>query len=260
MDNLLEYILRIESHTICLYGEFCGTCRPVGSGILVNKDDRFYIISAHHVFDREQEQESVENDPDEYGIEHDDTDSVFIKLDMEKSSEYFRINDYMTGVVFTAYCDKAQQPIINEDTEYAVCHLTEGLVQCICDAGKSFYEVRTSTLDSVEPNNSIVISGFPQYAQNNSENIRTFKCEVNKISQPADSSLLRVGFDNKKAYSYKMLQTVQIRGIDGMSGGGIWMYSHDEIKPIGIILKQDPREFFIEGYRLDRIIQDLERN
>lgn len=260
MENIRNYIKQIESYTICLYGEFCGTCKPFGSGILIHKEDKFYIISAYHVFDREEETIRVENDPGEYGIDHDDTDSVFVRVKTGDNVEFYRINDFMKDVVFTAHPDKDGQAIINEDTEYTVCHLTDGMVMCLREAGKKFYDIRDENVGNKRFSDTIVLSGYPQYAQKNDTGIyRSFHCEMNKSNPSSEECLIRVMFDNQKAYNHEQLKTVQIPGIAGMSGGGIWEYANNEIIPIGIILKQDPGECYVEGYRFDKIINDLER-
>lgn len=258
MENILNQIKEIERHTICLYGEHCGTCLPIGSGILIKFDERFYIVSAHHVFDREEELLQIENDPDEYGIDHDDTDSVFVRVEEYGRIEFYRINDHMTGMVFTAYPDDKSQPIINDDTEFAVCYMTNAMVRCIIEAGKDFLEVDCETEDDISHEDTIIISGFPRYAQpNNIGKLRSFQCDIYDSERLDESCLLRVAFDNMNAFNCEQLTKIHIPGIDGMSGGGIWKCADDKIIPIGIILKQDPNKHYVEGLKINQILSHI---
>lgn len=258
MENIINPIKEIEQYTICLYGEICKSYKPIGSGILIQLDDKFYLISAYHVFDREEEMLKIENDPDEIGIDHDDMESVFIRVIVRDKVIFNKINSSSTSIVFTAYPDDEGNPIINEDTEYTVCHLTKENVQYILSAGKSFYNAKKEISEDELYTDSIIISGFPSYASKKFiGEYRSFKCEINDNIKPTEKCLIRVMFDNKVAYNYEQNKTIKIYGIDGMSGGGIWKYTNDMIFPIGIILKQDPNEYYVEGYKFDLIISDI---
>lgn len=261
MESLQKIINEIESYTVCLYGEVCGECRPIGTGILIQVDYDFYIISAYHVFDREEEAIRIENDPDETGIEHDDTDSVFILIIDCGTETFHRINDYMQAMVFSAHPEKNGLSVINEDIEYSYCHLTDAMVECLLDNNKLFYVVNETPIGKLRANDRIIISGYPQYAQKNDVELhRSFQCEINRNMYSDEKCLLRVIFDNHDAYNFEQLKGVKIPGIDGMSGGGIWKFGRDGLKPIGIILKQAPRERYVEGYRFTYIINDLKRD
>lgn len=258
MTSVLKIIKEIEKYAICLYGEYCGTCKPIGSGILIKLEGQYYLVSAHHVFDREDEQLRIENDPDEYGIDHDDTDSVFIRVKEEDRIVFYRINDYMSGMAFTAFPDDKSQPIINDDTEFGVCYMTNAMARCIIEYGKDFIEVGYEAEGDISREDTIIISGYPRYAQtNNVGRHRSFRCDIYDNERPDESCLLRVALDNKNAFNCEQLAKIQIPGIDGMSGGGIWVCTNDKVVPIGIILKQDPNKHYVEGFKLNQILSHI---
>jgi hypothetical protein len=135
------------------------------------------------------------------------------------------------------------------------------MVQCIHDAGKCFFEIEDTIEKSIDPTHTIIISGYPQYAHKNDVGLhRSFKCEINRNIHSDEKCLLRVMFNNHDAYNLEQLKVIQIPGIDGMSGGGIWKYGLKGLEPIGIILKQDHCERYVEGYSFAHIINDLKRD
>lgn len=254
--------MEIEQYTICLYGEYCGTYKPIGSGILIKVDGQFYLVSAHHVFDREEERLQIENDPDEYGIDHDDTDSVFIRVAPEYDAvDFYIVNDCMTGIVCEVHSNKEGVPVFNDDIEYVICALNDCMVKMISDSGKLFYNADSLNTEYQQIVGTVIISGYPLYAiKNDVGGYRTFKCKASDNIQPNESCLFRVLFDNHDAYNFEKSQIVLIPGVKGMSGVGMWMIVNDILVPIAIILKQDPNNGYVEGYRLNQIITDIKTN
>lgn len=261
MDNCDIY--EIGKYTVALYREKYSQPTHVGSGILMRIQDKYYLVSAYHVFDMEEERLRIENDPDEEGIPQDDMDGI-----MARTVEgYFCINSKMTGVVFTAKYDPIkEQAVFNEDTEWCSCELTTEIANIFIQDGKSFYDVDLIDYlekDIQEDEINMVISGFPQYAQNkDGVKYRSFKV-VNIITgQSYDKSLIRVGFVNNKAFNYEQNRDIELPtcGIAGMSGGGIWAFKDEKYIPVGIILKQDPTENYVEGFRMDCILKSITEN
>lgn len=204
----------------------------------------------------EDERLKIENDPDEIGILHDDTDLI-----MAKTNEgYFCISSNMTGVVFTArYDSETKQAVFNEDTEWCCCELPQELANIFIQDGKRFYD--GNLIENFEEEEiKMVISGFPKYAQNKDiEQYRSSKVTHIITDQSFDKSLIRVGFDNYKAFNYEQNKDIELPpyGISGMSGGGIWAFKDEKFMPIGIILKQDPSESYVEGFRLECILKSI---
>lgn len=249
----------IERYTVALYREKYKQPANVGSGVLITFKDKYFLISAYHVFDLEEEQLRIENDPDEEGIPQDDMDLIMVKT----KNGYYCVNYNMTGVVFTVeYNPDTQQPIFNEDTEWCYCELSEEIANQLIYTGKVFFEGDLiKNIDDGAVN--MVISGFPQYAQKvEKENHRTFKVEKLIHDSTLDNSLMHVGFNNNKAYCYEIGKHIKLPpyGISGMSGGGIWVIKDDEAIPLGIILKQDPNEKFIECIRIECILNSIRPN
>lgn len=252
-------IENIQRYTVCLYREKFAEPVPTGTGILLCLDEKYYLVSAHHIFDMEEEQIQIESDPDEEGISHDDLDGVLAK----SGNTYFFINHFMRGQVFTAYYDEiSKQPVFNEDTEWCVCELTQEMVEYFRKAGKDFFNIDSIGFPYINPKTSIIISGFPRYVYEQTGRIeehRSYLSEMIECNTLTESSLIRVYFENDNAYNCEQSATVRIPkpyGIEGMSGGGLWYNNHEKFIPIGIILKQDPKENFVEAYRLDSILRD----
>ncbi len=250
-------ISKIERCTVALYREKCGEYRQIGSGVLISFQKNYYLISAFHVFDMEEEQIQIENDPEEKGIPQDDLDGIMAK----GASTFFYVNDHSKGLALSVYYDgKNGRPVFNEDTEWCVCELSNEMVQCFIDAGKSFYAVSEIAYAEIKSDSTIIISGYPKYAQKkNQEEYRSFYCETLDYDETLNGSeLFRVKFYNKKAYSVENKSYIQLPnyGIAGMSGGGIWYEKNNRYIPIGIILKQDPNENYVEGYRIDEILKN----
>lgn len=258
----------IEKYTICLYREKYFKPTPIGSGILVCFHNEYYIISAHHIFDMEDELIKIENDPDEKGIQHDDMDGIVAK----SNDIFFYINDYMEALTFTVnYNETISQPSFNEDTEWCVCRLSNNMIQLFRNAGKKFYNIQDLEYPQIESGTTIIISGYPLFAQPDIqrsekgpiENYRSFKSSMIGSETVSDPNLFRVHFENNHAYNLEQAifkQLSKVDGIAGMSGGGFWYEHNNKYIPIGIILKQDTNENFIEGYRLDSIIKEFFSN
>jgi hypothetical protein len=246
----------IESYTICLYAEFCQAYKPIGSGILIY----LFLISALHVFDREEEQLKIENDHDEDGIPHDDFDSVYAKKIVNDGYKYFLINEKMSGLVFTTEYEHGEAPF-NDDTEYCFCYLNNEMIRHLHEAGKKFFNITNAPIDTFE-NMRAIISGFPKYAQKDDvEKFRSFECTI-KDDDHINENLLQATFSNNDAFNLeqgKSIKIPRVDGIKGMSGGGLWLYKDKNVIPVGIILKQDPNNDYVEGYRLDKIREDIRK-
>lgn len=249
-------ISKIERCTVALYREKCGEYRLIGSGVLISFQENYYLISAFHVFDMEEEQIQIENDPEEKGIPQDDLDGIMAK----GASTFFYVNDHSKGLALSVYYDgKNGRPVFNEDAEWCVCELSNEMVQCFIDAGKSFYAMDETSHPEIESGSTVIISGYPRYAQKEFQEIhRSFCCKMLEYNNLHDSALCRVYFNNQHAYNYENERYVKLPnyGIAGMSGGGLWYEKDNKYIPIGIILKQDPNENYVEGYRIDEILKN----
>lgn len=250
-------INNIKKHTVALYREKYGVPLPIGSGILISFQGKRYIVSAFHVFDTEEERIQIENDPEEKHIPQDDIESVMAK----GTNMFFYIDYNVRAVVWTAHYDEINKiPIFNEDTEWCVCELSDKIVRFFLDAGKAFYEINEITSTEVKTGSKIIISGYPKYAQKEfQEEYRSYSSEMAKSKELSDNALFRVSFDNQHAYNYENKRYVKLPhyGIAGMSGGGLWCEKDNKYIPIGIILKQDPNENYVEGYLIEEILKEL---
>lgn len=254
----------IEKYTICLYREKFSEPIPIGSGILVCLREKYYIVSAYHVFDMEDELLEIQNDPEEEGIQHDDMDGIMAK----SGRTSFYIDNFMKAMVGTFYYDeKTKQPFFNEDTEWCICELSDEMVKLLREADKTFYNIQDLEYPQIDLHESIIVSGYPKYAQDRLkcarkepiEKYRSFYSRILENDKVSDPALLRVHFENNHAYNIEheeYIKIPQVDGIAGMSGGGFWYKQNDRYIPVGIILKQDPNENFIEGYRLDYILKE----
>lgn len=250
----------LEKYTIALYREKYCSPQPIGTGILICYNGSFYLISAFHVFDMEEERQQVENDPDEQDIQQDDMEGIYAKGIFEENSDYFLVNKNSYGLVFTFNPDEASRNInFNEDTEFIVCMLSDNLAQCFIDAGKMFYNVNESLLKEQNFSGSVILSGYPEYAQRDGTEVyRSYKGTL--INNAHDNGMISIKFDNNTAYCYEMhteISIPRVKGIEGMSGGGIWKEQNDTFLPIGIIIKQDPNEGIVVGYDFDTIIATI---
>lgn len=251
-------ISTIERYTLALYRERFQQLMSIGSGILICLKNNYYVISAYHVFDMEDEQLQIENDQEEAGIPQDDTERIFAIGINEGESFPFCINDTAEGLVFTVSYDKeTEQPVFDGDTEYYSCLLSEEMVQFLINAGKSFYMLDDISFPKIMQDEEIILSGFPQYAKGKYRSYQSEMLEDNKLWM---KGLFRVRFDNQCAYNYELGREVQIPlpdGIAGMSGGGLWYNNGNKFIPVGIIIKQDPNEKYVEAFRLDSIVRDI---
>ena len=246
----------IKKYTIALYREINSELKLIGSGILVLFKGKYYLISAHHVFDSEKENERIQNDSDERDIPHDDLDSIFAK----GKNEFFHINEYCKGVVWNANFDvESKQHNIDEDTEWCACILSGEMVRHFTEIGNCFYKIEENVILESYPIKTTIVSGYPKYAQKEKqEEYRSYRSEIINNDNSYKKDLVRVFFDNDNAFNYEKERYVKLppKGIEGMSGGGIWGKTDDGYILIGIIIKQDPIERYIEGYRLDKIIEE----
>ena len=247
----IHNVSSIKQYTVALYREKFGNPAPVGSGILVKYQNQCYLISAYHVFDMEEERLQIENDPEEQDIPHDDMESIKAK----GVNSFFCINDDTHGLVFTW---KYTEPnVFNDDTEWCVCKLSDKVVQYFIEAGKAFYIINKITCPKIKSDSTIIISGYPEYAQKeNQEVYRSFSSKMLERDKLFNNALFRVHFDNKAANNYEMGRRVELPnvGIAGMSGGGLWYKLCDNYIPIGIIIMQNPNDNYIEGFRIDEIL------
>lgn len=250
----------IEKYTIALYREKYCSPQPIGTGILIFYNWSFYLISAFHVFDMEDERQQVENDPDEPDIQQDDMDGIYAKGIFEGNSDYLLVNENSFGLVFTFNPDEVSRNVnFNEDTEFIVCKLSDNLAQCFIDAGKMFYIVDESLFKEQNLSGSVILSGYPGYAQRDGTEVyRSYKGTLRNNAH--DNGMISIKFDNNTAYCYEMhaeISIPRVKGIEGLSGGGIWKEHNDTFLPIGIIIKQDPNEGIVEGYNFDSIIKTI---
>lgn len=253
----VKNISDIQKYTVAIYREINSELKQNGSGVLFVFKGNHYLISAYHVLDLEEEQIQIQNDPDERDIPHDDLDSFYAK----GKNEFFHINEDTKGVVFTAYLnEETGTPNFNEDTEFCYCTLSEEMVRRFMEIGKKFYSIKTKLHYETGEIKKIIVSGYPKYAlKNDQEEYRSYLSERIINDNSFHDDLIRVSFENDKAYNNERNQNVKLPpyGIQGMSGGGIWGKKNDEYIPIGIIIKQAPVERYIEGYRIDQIFKKI---
>lgn len=257
MDSL-ENISEIYSYTIVLYRERCGELQPVGSGLLLKCRKVYLLVSAFHVIDMEDERIEKENDTDENNIPQDDMERIFVKC----GSKFFCVNDIVKALVWTAkYDEETKQSMFSDDAEWCVCELSEDLVRELIEAGKLFFNIDRINQIVVPVDSEIIISGYPGYVpKKDKDEIRSFKSTFIENDQNDEKGILRVHFDRRKAYCFEHKKEVEIpkvQGIRGMSGSGMWYKNIDHYIPIGIILKQDAENNFVEGYNLTEILKSF---
>ena len=255
MKNL-EGTLDLSSHTVQLYRELYHTPHPIGSGLLIYFHNKYLLISANHVIDLEDEQAKIENDPDEADIPQDDLEGIMAK----GRKSFFYINNKVKALICTFYYDnETDEAVLNDDIEWCVCELSEDVVKDFIENGKSFYTIDVNLPLDIIGGTPIIVSGYPEYAQKeNQEVYRSFVSELIESFKKDKSGLFRVRFNQSKAYSIESeneIQLPRVKGISGMSGGGLWYKSVDGFIPLGIIIKQDPNENYIEGYSLQEILK-----
>ena len=248
--------LYLSNYTVELYRERFGVPQPLGSGLLITFQDKYLIISAYHVIDMEDERIRIENDPDEADIPQDDMERIMAK----GKDIFFAINDNVKSVVLTAHYDAdTKEPIFSDDVEWCVCELSEEIVKYFIEKGKSFYEIDENLSLNIESGTQIIVSGYPGYAQKGKEEVcRSFKSELIEEFKMTESGLFKVHFNQFKAYCLELEKEIQIpprEGISGMSGGGLWYLTVDNCVPLGIIIKQDPNENYVEGFSLTEILK-----
>lgn len=246
----------IEKYTVGIYSEKNKELKLFGSGILVLYKEIYLLLSAHHVFDREEEQIEIENDPDEEGIPQDNFESFLCR---DITGSFFYIDNYYQAQVYTSTCDTNKKEIVfNEDTEYGICFLEKPMVQYFLESGKIFYEIsEINHIPLIKPGEKVILGGFPKYAQK--ENVEIFRSYLGKF--PLNNiyslnGLIRILFENDHAFCIEQNDYVKIKkpeGIEGMSGGGVWMEKEGTYIPVGIILRQE--EDFIEMYPISSIIK-----
>lgn len=253
----IKNISDIQKYTVAIFREKNFECKQHGSGILVTIKGSHYLISAYHVLDLEEEQIQIEIDSDEKDIPHDDLDMFYAK----GKNDFFHINEYTLGDVFTAHYDEETgKPVFDDDTEWCFCILSEEMVCRFFEIGKLFYEIDDNAYLEADANITAIVSGYPKYAQKeNHEEYRSYRSKTIKFDSSYNSKLIRVSFDNDNAYNIEKKRIVKLppKGIEGMSGGGIWGEKDGEYFPIGIVIKQDPNEKYIEGYRFNEIVKRI---
>ena len=254
--NKVENIYEIKKNSIALYRERCGELLTVGSGLLLKVQEQFLLISAFHVIDMEDERIEKENDPDEINIPQDDMESIFTKC----GTSFFCVNDNVKALAWTAkYDEETRQPRFNDDAEWCVCELSEDSVKVLIGNGKLFYNIDAFNPLDIPADSEIIISGYPGYAQKrDKEELRTFRCKLRENFETNNDGLFKVHLDRTKAYCFeqgKEIEIPKVQGIGGMSGGGMWYKNINHYIPVGIILKQDPENNFVEGYRLTEILK-----
>lgn len=246
----------IYSYTVELYRERFGMPRPLGSGLLIELQDLHLLITAHHVIDMEDERIRIENDPDEVDIPQDDMEGIMAK----GTDLYFYINDNVKGIVCTAqYDEKTKEILFNDDVEWCICELSEEVIRYFIENKKAFYKIDETYTLKIQADSKIIVSGYPAYAhKENQEVYRSFKSELIENLTMNENGLFRVRFDCSKAYCLELEKEIQIpkaKGISGMSGGGLWYKDIDHYVPLGIIIKQDPNNNYIEGYSIIEILK-----
>jgi hypothetical protein len=204
----------------------------------------------------EAEQIRIKNDPDEANIPQDDMDSIMAK----GKNKFFYINDRLKALVGTFnYNNETQEVVFNDDIEWCVCKLSEDTVKCFIENGKTFYKIDEELLLNIKQGSQIIVSGYPKYAQKEEQEIhRSFMSELIDNFKTNKSGLFRVLFNQLNAYCIEFEKTVRInskKGIEGMSGGGLWYNRDNDFIPLGIIIKQEPDENYIEGYNIFKILK-----
>ena len=260
MQNF-ENTLDLSCYTVQLYREVFREPRPHGSGLLIYFHGKHLLISANHVVDLEDEQTKLENDSDEVDIPQDDMESIMAK----GQDLFFYINNKVKARVCTLYYINAtDEVVLNDDIEWCVCELSEDIVKYFIENGKSFYTVDVNLSLNMIGGTPIIASGYPEYAQKeNQEVCRSFISELIECFKTNENGLFRVRFNQSKAYcieSKNEIQLPRVKGIAGMSGGGLWYNNIDEFIPLGIIIKQDPNENYIEGYNLYEILKSYSKD
>ena len=258
--NRIENISEIKKYSIALYRERCGELQTVGTGLLLKYQERNLLISAFHVIDMEEERIDTENDPDEVGIPQDDLESIYVKC----GTKFFCVNETVKALVWTAkYDDETKQPIFSDDAEWCVCEVSLDLVSELTGTGKLFYNLEEINSIVIPADSEVIISGYPGYAQkNDAEEYRSYMSNLIQNFHN-NNGLFRVQLDRTKAFCYVMEKEVvipKVQGFGGMSGGGMWYKKINHYIPIGIILKQDPENNFVEGYSLTEILKTYIQN
>ena len=261
MHNMLD----IEKFTVAIYSEKNKEPKLWGSGILIMYKNKYYLVSAYHVLDREDEQLEIENDPEEVGIPHDDLDTFYAEGCTDTSRPYFVINNDFHGIPFTFYFDEvSQEAIINDDTEYGYCVLNENSVKCFLEKGKEFYDANNMPELVFKDGDTLILSGFPKYAQKkNNEIYRSYVGGNILRSNFLEKGLFRVKFNSNEVFCHQVSQYVSIRKvtrktIEGMSSGGIWHNQKGNYFPVGLILKEYPELNQVECYSLKTILEDID--
>lgn len=199
----INKISDISKYTVALYRERYKLPCHIGSAILISFCDKYYLVSAFHVFDMEYERIKIENDPEEKNISQDDFESIMAK----GKDGYFYVDDFVKGLVCTVHYDlKTSQPVFNDDLEWCICELPENREQYFnfIEYGKTFFEIINKPSSVINVGNEIVISGFPGYAQkDNQEVFRSFKGKLLDRENVSQSGLFRVQFDNANAFIMK---------------------------------------------------------
>lgn len=260
MQNF-ENTLDPSSHTVQLYRERYHVPHPIGSGLLICFHNKYLLISANHVIDLEDEKNKIENDPDEADIPQDDLEGIMAK----GRNLFFYINNKIKAMICTFYYDdETDEAVLNDDIEWCVCELPEDIVKYFIENGKSFYTVDVNLSLNMIGGTPIIASGYPEYAQKeNQEVYRSFTSELIECFKTNENGLFRVRFNQSKAYcieSKNEIQLPRVKGIAGMSGGGLWYNNIDKFIPLGIIIKQDPNENYIEGYNLYEILKSYSKD
>ncbi|MDE7364362.1 MAG: hypothetical protein K2N27_05680 [Ruminococcus sp.] len=259
--NRIENISEIKNYSIALYREHCGVLQTVGTGLLLKYQERNLLISAFHVIDMEEERIEKENDPDEVGISQDDLESIYVKC----GTKFFCVNETVKALVWTAkYDDETKQPRFSDDAEWCACELSFDLVSELTGIGKLFYNLEEFNSIVIPADSEVIISGYPGYAQkNDTEEYRSYMSNLIQNFHNDNDGLFRVQLDRTKAFCNEMGKEVvipKVQGIGGMSGGGIWYKNINHYIPIGIILKQDPENNFVEGYSIIEILKPYIQN
>ncbi|MBR2017130.1 MAG: hypothetical protein IKA00_07545 [Prevotella sp.] len=259
MQNF-ESTLNISNHTVQLYRELFGEPHPVGSGLLICNKNQHLLISANHVIDSEDKLLKIENDPDEVNIPHDDMESI-----MAKGRNFYYVNDKEKALLGTFnYDNETKEVVFNDDIEWCVCELSADIVKYFIENDKTFYTLDERLSINIKSGTPIIVSGYPGYAQKENQEIyRSFLSELIENFRINESGLFRVQFNQSKAYCIELEREIQLprsEGISGMSGGGLWYEDIDKFIPLGIIIKQDPNENYIEGYSLYEILKSYSKD
>lgn len=270
-DNNLN---KIKNYTLALYNEKNGEPMPVGSGILVEYKGQKYLLSAFHVFDREDEQLSIEDNPDEIGIEHDNFDEIYALGIYNEEVWYIVINSNTIGQCFTMKYNKRGlkdniEPLYlySEQEEYLVAKLSNPIIEALTKIGKEFYSVNSNNFTTLSKDIKTVLSGYPQVAYKKQDNKWIEQCRlyesilINESYQQSDV-LFHMFFDNDHVLNLDTQKYITLphKGIDGMSGGGIWIEEDENIYLLGIILFQDPKEEYVEAIKLQEILNGIDQS